>query len=332
MKKKSRKVIVLLGAGVLLVLAVLLLYAVGRRLETSGQSQQRGELAQTEQEQTCVVDGITYRKRSDIMSILIMGVDRDSTQQSDGPYEGGQADFQRLIVLDTAHGTVQQLKIDRDTITDVVMLGYLGSPIGTQKMQISLAHGFGDGREESCEYAQQAVEALLGEDTVDYYLAMNLDGIPTLNDLAGGVTVTLEDDFSAMDPAMVQGATLTLHGKQAEYFVRSRMNIGEGTNEARMVRQEAYLEQLLTQLHGQLGQEKQRTAEVLDAMADYVVTDMPRGRMINEIWAARDYTVEPALALEGEHKVAEDGFMEFYPTESSIQQAVLELFWEPVTG
>ena len=254
MKKKSRKVIWLLGAGVLLVLAVLLLYAVGRRLETSGQSQQRGELAQTEQEQTCVVDGITYRKRSDIMSILIMGVDRDSTQQSDSPYEGGQADFQRLIVLDTAHGTVQQLKIDRDTITDVVMLGYLGSPIGTQKMQISLAHGFGDGKEESCEYAQQAVEALLGEDTVDYYLAMNLDGIPTLNDLAGGVTVTLEDDFSAMDPAMVQGATLTLHGKQAEYFVRSRMNIGEGTNEARMVRQEAYLEQLLTQLHGQLGQ------------------------------------------------------------------------------
>ena len=152
--KKSRKVIGLLGAGVLLVLAVLLLYTVGRRLETSGQSQQRGELAQTEQEQTCVVDGITYRKRSDIMSILVMGVDCDSTQQSDSPYEGGQADFQRLIVLDAAHGTVQQLKIDRDTITDVVMLGYLGSPIGTQKMQISLAHGFGDGKEESCEYAQ----------------------------------------------------------------------------------------------------------------------------------------------------------------------------------
>ena len=203
--KKSRKVIGLLGAGVLLVLAVLLLYTVGRRLETSGQSQQRGELAQTEQEQTCVVDGITYRKRSDIMSILVMGVDCDSTQQSDSPFEGGQADFQRLIVLDAAHGTVQQLKIDRDTITDVVMLGYLGSPIGTQKMQISLAHGFGDGKEESCEYAQQAVEALLGEDTVDFYLAMNLDGIPTLNDLVGGVTVTLEDDFSAMDPAMVQG-------------------------------------------------------------------------------------------------------------------------------
>ena len=331
MKKKSIK-IRLVVTGVLLLLAVVLLYAGGRRMETSGQSQQRGDLTQTEQEQTCVVDGVTYRKKTDIVSILVMGVDRDSTQQADGPYEGGQADFQRLIVVDTANKTVQQLKIDRDTITDVVMLGYLGSPIGTQKMQISLAHGFGDGKEESCAYARQAVEALLGEGTVDFYLAMNLDGIPTLNDLVGGVTVTLEDDFSALDPEMIQGATLTLHGKQAEYFVRSRMNIGEGTNEARMLRQEAYLSQLLTQLRQQLEQEKQRTAEVLDALADYMVTDMPRGRMINEVWAARDYTVEQPLALEGEHKVAEDGFMEFYPEESSVQQAVLELFWQPVTG
>ena len=331
MKKKSIK-IRLVVTGVLLLLAAVLLYAGGRRMETSGQSQQRGDLTQTEQEQTCVVDGITYRKKTDIVSILVMGVDRDSTQQADGPYEGGQADFQRLIVVDTANKTVQQLKIDRDTITDVVMLGYLGSPIGTQKMQISLAHGFGDGKEESCAYARQAVEALLGEGTVDFYLAMNLDGIPTLNDLVGGVTVTLEDDFSALDPEMIQGATLTLHGKQAEYFVRNRMNIGEGTNEARMLRQEAYLSQLFTQLRQQFEQEKQRTAEVLDALADYMVTDMPRGRMINEVWAARDYTVEQPLALEGEHKVAEDGFMEFYPEESSVQQAVLELFWEPVIG
>ena len=33
---------------------------------------------------------------------------------------------------------------------------------------------------------------------------------------------------------------------------------------------------------------------------------------------------------EGEHKVAEDGFTEFYPTKASIQKAVLTLFWEPV--
>ena len=59
------------------------------------------------------------------------------------------------------------------------------------------------------------------------------------------------------------------------------------------------------------------------------VTDLAKGQLVNEVWAAKDDTVEPAIALEGEHKVAEDGFTEFYPTEASIQKAVLTLFWEP---
>lgn len=49
----------------------------------------------------------------------------------------------------------------------------------------------------------------LGE-FIDFYVAMNMDGISELNDLAGGVTVTLEDDFSSIDPAMTKGTTLTL--------------------------------------------------------------------------------------------------------------------------
>ena len=51
----------------------------------------------------------------------------------------------------------------------------------------------------------------LGE-FIDFYVAMNMDGISELNDLAGGVTVTLEDDFSSIDPAMTKGTTLPLHG------------------------------------------------------------------------------------------------------------------------
>lgn len=35
-------------------------------------------------------------------------------------------------------------------------------------------------------------------------MAMYLDGISTFNDALGGVTVTLEDDFSQLDPEMVK--------------------------------------------------------------------------------------------------------------------------------
>ena len=312
------------------VLAALLLFAGGSWLEKrSRKPETRTELPQ-ETAETMEVDGVTYRRRTDLTTILVMGIDHDSEVEAEGSYQGGQADFQRLIVIDSKDKTVRQLKIDRDTMAEVTVLGMLGNPVGTTQMQISLAHGFGDGKEESCGYARDAVSRLLQGENIDFYLAMSLDGISVLNDLAGGVTVTLEDDFSAADPAMTKGTTLTLHGDQAEIFVRRRMDIGEGTNEARMVRQEEYLTQLSAQLESRVQQDQQFTAQVYDALQPYLVTDLAKGQLVNEVWAAKDDTVEPAIALEGEHKVAEDGFTEFYPTEASIQKAVLTLFWEPV--
>ena len=317
-------------AALLAVLAVVLvLYGGGRWLEKRAEKPEtRTQLPQADQE-TVEVDGVTYRKKSRLTTILVMGVDHD-TQDSYEYRKAGQADFLRLVVLDDADKTVQQLQIDRDTMTPVTVLGLLGDRYEPVTEQICLGYAFGDGRETSCEVTVEAVGNLLGGQTIDQYLAMGLDGISTLNDLAGGVTVTLEDDFSAADPAMTKGATLTLQGNQAEIFVRRRMDIGEGTNEARMVRQEEYLAQLSAQLESRVQQDQQFTAQVYDALQPYLVTDLAKGQLVNEVWAAKDDTVEPAIALEGEHKVAEDGFTEFYPTEASIQKAVLTLFWEPV--
>ena len=301
----------------------------GRWLEKRAEKPEtRTQLPQADQE-TVEVDGVTYRKKSRLTTILVMGVDHD-TQDSYEYRKAGKADFLRLVVLDDADKTVQQLQIDRDTITPVTVLGLLGDRYEPVTEQICLGYAFGDGRQTSCEVTVEAVENLLGGQAIDQYLAMGLDGISTLNDLAGGVTVTLEDDFSAADPAMTKGTTLTLHGDQAEIFVRRRMDVGEGTNEARMVRQEEYLTQLSAQLESRVQQDQQFTAQVYDALQPYLVTDLAKGQLVNEVWAAKDDTVEPAIALEGEHKVAEDGFTEFYPTEASIQKAVLTLFWEPV--
>ena len=185
-------------------------------------------------------------------------------------------------------------------------------------------------KKELAKRLAQMLLVLFGVTVLVYGLMDLAPGDPAQRKLtAGGVTVTLEDDFSAADPAMTKGATLTLQGDQAEIFVRRRMDIGEGTNEARMVRQEEYLTQLSAQLESRVQQDQQFTAQVYDALQPYLVTDLAKGRLVNEVWAAKDDTVEPAIALEGEHKVAEDGFTEFYPTEESIQKAVLELFWEP---
>ena len=59
--------------------------------------------------------------------------------------------------------------------------------------------------EASCENTLNAVENLLEGADIEYYVAMNMDAIGILNDALGGVTVTLEDDFTAADPTHAAG-------------------------------------------------------------------------------------------------------------------------------
>ena len=263
---------------------------------------------------------------------MVMGVDKDSSTEISATdfRNGGQADFLRLIVIDNASHKIDQMQIDRDTMTPITILGVLGNKSGVRTAQISLSHGFGDGAEYSCQLTEDAVSNLLLGTDIDFYISMNLDGISALNDVAGGVTVTLEDDFSMIDPEMTQGRQITLVGDQAEIYVRSRMSMEVGTNEARMVRQQNYISQLVSQLNEKIRADRSYINTMYDAIEPYIITDMNRGRLINEIWAARDYERDALVELEGTHRVGSDGFMQFYADEASVQQAVLSLFYEKV--
>ena len=63
-----------------------------------------------------------------------------------------------------------------------------------------------------------------------------------MNDMVGGVTVTIEDDFSEVDPTLKMGETVTLMGEHAENYVRQRKEVADGRNESRMQRQSSYEE------------------------------------------------------------------------------------------
>ena len=278
---------------------------------------------------TIEVDGVSYSRRANLTTVLLMGVDRDGDVEVTGYRNGGQADFLRLLVVDGGRKRVAQVQIDRDTMTPITILGVLGNKSGVRTAQICLSHGFGDGREQSCLLTADAVSNLLLGAPVDFYAAMNLDGIAALNDWVGGVTVTIEDDFSAFDPSMAPGATVTLHGDQAELFVRSRRSIGVGTNEARMRRQQEYLSELFSLMSARFHDDKDAIGGLFDTLSPYLVTDMARGRLINEAWAARDYETE-FITLAGEYAVGGDGFKEFHVDQDALQKTVLELFYEEV--
>lgn len=317
----------------LLILAAVLVlaYQGGRWLETrNAKSEVRGDhLQRYDYEDTIVVDGVSYRRKKNVTSILLMGIDRDSSAVVTGYRNGGQADFLQLLVIDSAEKTITRIQIDRDTMTPITILGVLGDQSGMRTSQICLSHGFGDGKEQSCELTVNAVSNLLLGTPVNEYMALNLEGISTLNDAVGGVTVTLEDDFSALDASMMPGTTLTLMGEQAEIFVRSRRNVGAGTNEARMARQQQYIAQLTAQIDEQFRADKGFIGTIYDELDPYLMTSLSRGTLINQVWTARDYE-RTLIELEGTHQNGSDGFMQFYADEAALKSIVLELFFQKV--
>ena len=294
--------------------------------EARGDAHLREEMEKTAEIE---VDGHTYRLRQHLTTILLIGVDKPSDNDTKNTYRnGGQADFLSLLVIDSKEKQIRQIPIDRDTMTPITILGVLGNRTGMRTERIGLSHGFGRGKDDSCRLTAEAVSNLLYSVPVDFYIAMNLDGISEFNDLLGGITVTLEDDFSALDPIMTKGSTLTLMGDQAEIFVRSRMSVGVGTNESRMERQQRYLSEAQKKIKERLQADSNAAGQFLDALEPFLTTNFSRGRLINEAYAAKDYGMEEPFQIAGEHVVDKDGFMQFMADEEAVKNIVLSIFYE----
>lgn len=324
---KRRAALVILAAAAVLAG----LYFLFQQMEDNGkQPDPVGDFnARHQYDDTVERNGKTYRRKSNLTTLLLMGIDDygelTTTVSNRG---GGQADFLRLVVIDKTEKKISQLAIDRDTMTPITILGVLGNRSGTRTQQISLSHAFGNGREQSCNLTREAVENLLLGIRIDYYLAMNLDFVEQLNDALGGVTVTLEDDFG--DPGMKAGMTVTLRGSQAETFVRSRMSVGDGTNESRMRRQQQYIASATELFSAKLHEDEEFAGNLYDALSPYMVKNISKSRLEIEAYGAKDYARPGVAQLAGQHRIGDDGFMEFLVDEEALEQTVLQLFFDPV--
>lgn len=271
-------------------------------------------------------NGITYMLRPQLETYLFMGIDVDGPAKGNKSYSGGgQADVQLVLVVDNASQTWQVLQINRDSMVDVQVLGMTGEVLQTQTAQIATAHAYGDGTERSCRNAVTAVSNMLGGKTIDGYLALNMDAVAILNDMVGGVPVTITSDFTMVDPNLREGETVTLQGQQALTFVRSRKNVDDETNLSRMERQRQYL----TALEEKMSQQDEEFAiRAYDAVSDYMVTDMGSGTVADLGEKMKTYEQLPLLTIAGKSGTDEEGSATYSLDQDSLQQTIVALFYE----
>ena len=115
-------------AGAVALVVVLVLAVVGlvifNILENQAYPEQRGQMSQDFGKlPTMEYQGRTYRMKPNLTSMLLIGYDKTEDAPRVGYRQGGQADFLLLVVMDPKTKTVRQLQIERDTMTDMVILG-----------------------------------------------------------------------------------------------------------------------------------------------------------------------------------------------------------------
>ena len=270
--------------------------------------------------------GETYTLKDNVQTMLLLGLDTYNADQSESFSNTKQADFLLLLVMDKTNNTCKAIHINRDTMAEMDVLGVAGDPVGSVTKQIALSHTYGNGREVSCRNTANAVSRLLGVE-IDHYVSVTMDAVPVINDLVGGVAVEVLEDFSQIDPTLIKGQTITLRGEQALTYVRSRQGMEDPTNIQRMKRQKQYLEALYDRSRQCVREDESFVSRAALAMADYIVSDCSGNRLESMLSQFAENKLEIVHNLDGESKAGEK-FMEFYPDEDSIDEIVIDCFYE----
>lgn len=276
---------------------------------------------------TITRDGVAYFPRQDITVLLVLGIDKYGEVAPSGSYNNdGDADMVALLIFDEKNETVSALTLNRDSMVEMPVLGIGGKQAGTAFQQLTLAHTYGSGMEDSCENMKQTVSDLLYGINIDYYFSMNMDAISILNDAVGGVTVNVVDDFSSVDPSITYGE-VTLKGQQAINFVRSRKDIGDQLNISRMQRHRSYIDSFVRTLRSKVEQSSTFAFSTYEKVSPYIVTDMSSNVFSSILQRYSDYAMGEIVSPEGENVRGE--FMEFYLDEESLDELILRLFYAP---
>ena len=264
--------------------------------------------------------------RNDLKTVLFMVLDKYERADDSLGYRNKQhADFFALLIIDEKAGNCSILHLNRDTMTEISRLGVTGDATGTFVGQLALAHTYGSGGSDSCLNATKAVSKLLCGIRIDHYITMTMDGVGIITDLVGGVEVIVMDDFSQVDPTLMEGKKVLLKGDQALTYVRTRKDLHDSSNLRRMERQRQFINAFYEKLLDRIENDSDFLMRALFQLSDSVMSDCTPTQLEALFDLLKSCSLTNITPLEGEAvKGAE--FMEFYTDEDSLKRTVISLF------
>ena len=270
-----------------------------------------------------------YQYNSLITTVLYAGLDSTDPLKASETYSNkARADSISVVILDKK---MSILALNRDTMTEIRRYTRTGEDMGTYVSHLGYAYSYGDGGEVSCDDLKEAVENLLGI-SIDEYAVTNQSSITSINDLVGGVTVTVpNDDLAAMYPELKKGAVVTLDDSNVKDFLQHRDTAADFSNEGRIERQQAYVTAYVDLLKNRLASEPDQLWQEIGQMNDYLQTSITKNKYLSlaRLLEKVSFTVADYYRPTGKDSAGEL-HDEFYVDEDALRQLVIDLFYEEV--
>lgn len=274
---------------------------------------------------TVTRNGHTWRYNSRLTTVLFLGVDTAEGKEEDNYIgNGGRSDTMILLVLNPDKQSTRTIFISRDTMAEVTVYNQDREKLYDGFMQITMQYAYGDNAKRSCMLSKKAVSKLLLDLPVDYYCSMTLDGIAAAVNALGGLTLTLEQDWTDIHPSYTAGSTVNMDAAMVSRFLRYRDLETSGSNTDRIQRQSWFVRQVFDKLirSGSLSAD-----QVVETVRPYLETDMNA----DTIQALSSYKLAPEMDLLPGGVVAGKRHDEFYVDEEAMKDLLIDIFYYRVS-
>lgn len=271
-------------------------------------------------------NGSTYVLNENMVSVCLIGIGQYDAEKRTG--RAGEADAVMVLAFDTETGEAVAVSIPRDSFIDAEE--YVGSAfLGMSSMQLCLAYSYGDGAHSSCENVISVVQRVLYNMPVNYYFAVDMDGVGPMANAIGGVSLTALE--SIPNTYIREGDSVVLHDKDALRYVRHRDKSRLDSSLLRQQRQMQFLEAYAAQALEAAKSDFSVLTNLYETGASYSVTNLGLNEFayLASCMTTNGITSLEVITLQGE-LIENNGYAEYHLDKESVYQTVLDVYYTKV--
>lgn len=286
-----------------------------------------------EDEEGIIYKGSKYKLSSDVVSFLLIGIDKGSLNDNLGIGLNGQADTLLVGAVNTKTKSISVIPISRETLVDVNRYNTSGEYTGVSNEQICLAFAYGNDIKQSSDNVLLSVSRVLYGINISSYITMDLAALEKLSNSVGSIDVYVNEDYYDADfgARYKAGQTIKVRGKSAVNYIHWRTDAVDANN-YRMQRQKSFITSFMNKVSNEISKDFSKVITYYNLMQPYVSTNISLSQttylatncMSMNLGDAIDFKNIPGETFN------KDGYSAFVPDEKALTEIVIETFYEKI--